>query len=202
MHLMKKITITLLLPLFIAACSSGNTISDVPQNVTSVFQGSFQDASGSGTLTLNLSDNGAGVVTGNIIVSGNSCLLNGSFTDGVSNGFNVTINGIEQAGQGMFQVVTTTTSPDTTDAAGMTVAGEVISVTTVVQPTGTVGTQQSVASNGNTVETVTTALDGAMGTLSLQLAVTNGGNTLSGTFVSEGDVCPAGQGSGSIVLNA
>ena len=196
--------------MLVAACSSGTTISDVPQNITSTFSGSFTDGAQSGTLTLNLSDNNAGVVTGSVLVSGNTCLQNGTFSDGVSNGFDVTISGIDQtgpAGADMFEVITTTTGPGTTvtnaDGTTTTTPGAV-SITTVIQSSGTVGTQQVTQADGTVVMTVTNLIDGddgAVGFLNLQLAITNGGSTLSGTFVTTGDVCPPGQGSGSIVLN-
>ena len=207
MHLMKNITITLLLSVLVAACSSGNTNSDIPQNITSTFQGSFQDNGGpTGNITLNLSDNNQGVVTGNLIVTGNSCLQSGSFSNGTSNGFNVTIPDITQTGVApadMFEVVTTTTGPDVTNPDGSVTPGAV-SISTVIRSTGTPGTQQITQADGTVVTIVTTLIEGGApteGTLSFQLAITNNGSTLSGTFVTTGTVCPAGQGSGSVTLN-
>ena len=179
---MKNLALALFSAIIVAACSSGNTISDVPQNVTSTFQGSFNDGGMTGSITLNLNDNNAGVVTGNIIVSGNTCLQNGSFTSGVSNGFNLTINDIPQAGAAgpdMFEVVTTTTGPSTTvtNADGTTTTEPgAVSISTVIQSTGTPGTQQTTQADGTVVETVTTLIagdDAVMGTLNLQLAISN-----------------------------
>jgi len=201
---MKNLALALLLSVLVAACSSGNTISDVPQNVTSTFQGSFTDSVGSGSITLNLSDDNAGNVSGSILVGGSTCLQSASFSGGVSNGFNLTI-GIPQslpAGPGepdTFMVVTTTTTPDVTNADGTTTPGSV-TITTEILPTGIVGMEQQTLADGTTIEVVTTLIAGeegmeTMGTLTFQLAITNGGSVLSGTFISEGDVCPPGEGS-------
>jgi len=170
--------------------------------VTSTFQGSFTDGPASGSITLNLIDNNAGAVSGSIIVSGNTCLQTANFTGGVSNGFNLTLSDIPQVGASMFQVVTTTVVPPSLDSTGAEIpntGGTTIS--TMVVSSGTVGMQQQTLADGTVITTETTAVDGAEGTLSLQLAISNGGSTLSGTFVSIDAGCPAGQGSGSITLN-
>ena len=193
---MKNLALALFSAVLVAACSSGNTISDVPQNVTSTFQGSFTDVVGTGSITLNLSDDNAGNVSGNLIVTGNTCLQSASFTGGVSNGFSLTLSGIPQTGPDSpdtFEVVTTTTAAD-----------GAVTMTTVIQSSGTPGTQTQTLADGTTIMTVTTLMEGdagEVGTLGFQLAITNGGSTLSGTFISEGAGCPAGQGAGSITLN-
>ena len=199
---MKNLAIALFSAVLVAACSSGNTISDVPQNVTSTFQGSFTDGVGTGSITLNLSDDNAGNVSGNLIVTGNTCLQNASFTGGVSNGFTLTLPGIPQAGAEMFTVVTTTTVPPDLDSTGAAIPNTGgMTVVTTVESSGTPGTQTQTLADGTIIETEVTPLAGAAGTLDFQLSITNGGSTLSGTFVSSGGVCPAGQGSGSITLN-
>ena len=110
---MKNLALALFSAILVAACSSGNTISDVPQNVSSIFQGSFTDGVGTGSITLNLNDNNAGDVSGSLIVTGNTCLQSANFTGGTSNGFTLSLPGIDQTGPpSAFTITTTTVVPD------------------------------------------------------------------------------------------
>jgi len=190
---MKNIALILALSLFMAACSSGTAVSDDPANVSSRFQGMFQNIPGtqSGTVIMDLSQPDAGTsgpVTGNLIfqANGNNCLPNGSL-EGNSNGFNLTLTA--ELVRTQFTITTTTEL-----ANGST------STTVRTSSSGTVGTVESTDANGNSVSTVT-AQDDLMGTLTIQLAISNNGTTISGTYVTSGNLCSNQTGSGEMTLN-
>jgi len=96
---MNKLATALLISVIatvLIGCSSGGSSSPEPQNVTGVFQGNFENGTGtqSGNATFNLSQAaGTNVVTGNATFTfedGNTCLLPGTIEDGTVTGFSVT----------------------------------------------------------------------------------------------------------------
>jgi len=220
---MKNIALALGLSILLSACSSGTTIADLPSNVTSRYQGTFVNTPGTqrGTVILDLVDDNAGGVSGNIIFqsNGESCLRNGPIADGGTNtGFNVQFT-IDQAAQ-RFQVVTQRTieteiktDPDTID--------EVIETNTEIQTDnpvfandGVVGTITNVDVNGpntsgnvtttiTTTTTVTTSAADQAGTINVQLTSSNEGAQLNGTYTSTSDstLCSNQSGSGTISLS-
>ena len=185
--------------LSLAACSSGTTVSDVPQNSTDRFTGTFQstDNSQNGSVTLNIVET-TGTVTGNIIftANGQTCLSDSSVS-GTSTGFNLTLTA-DQSTQ-IFTIVTTINEAPTTDANGTTTQGAQISTSTSTSTSGQVGTSTVTNSDG-TVTTTTTTESSQSGTLSLQLALN--GNNLSGTYVVSGQSCTGQANSGSLNLNS
>ena len=63
---MKKLALTFVMTLFLAACSSGTSVSEEPNNLTGNYSGSFQNQENtdSGTAQINIVENSAGVFTG------------------------------------------------------------------------------------------------------------------------------------------
>lgn len=94
---MKNTALTICLALFLAACSSGSSVSQTPPTITGLFVGPFESNNGreNGTLTMNLAeDTTTGNITGNLIVEFNeedpSCITN-SLVTGTVTGFNVAL---------------------------------------------------------------------------------------------------------------
>ena len=208
---MKNIILSLTILLLVAACSSGSSEAPTPTNVTSNFTGNYQSNNNldSGTVTLDLiEDTDAGTVAGNIIfqpnpgVASTSCLQNTTVAAGTNNGFNISItsNEITNTINDGFVIVTTTTIPDNpnTDADE-----SATNVSTVNSSTGVVGTQTTTQANGVVIMQVTTASADIelMGTINMTLAISNEGNTLSGTYVTTGDICSNNTGTGEMTLN-
>ena len=201
MQLMKNITLALVFTLLLAACSSGTTVSDLPQNATSRFTGSFNTtiAGESGTVTIDLVEDAAGALTGNIIFTpnGNSCLRNASVS-GTTSGFNIALEAAQSST--LFTTITTIREASTTDSDGNTVTGVLISTSTTTSSSGSVGTTVSTASNGETTTRVTSSSD-VNGTLRMQFAISNNGTNLNGTYVVEGQTCSDSTDSGTMNLN-
>lgn len=193
---MKNLVLTLAVTVLLAACSSGTTVADLPQNVTSQFTGTFQSLNNaqSGTIILDLVEpptaDGAGAVTGNLIIqsSGALCLANGTL-EGTSTGFNLSLTS-SQTRAGGFIVTTTTTS-----ASGSN------TVTVEMVASGVEGTVTSDDGNGNVTTVETAAADELSGDITFQLAISNGGDTLSGTYTVDGDLCSNATGTGNLTVN-
>lgn len=107
---MKNIILSLLLVVFVSACSSGSTVADLPDNITGTYSGAFENTAGteSGTMTLNIIESETGVVTGNIIFetqdNEENCFVNGSIS-GTTSSFNVVLTANQS-----FEVTVTTVS--------------------------------------------------------------------------------------------
>lgn len=186
-------------------CSSGTTVSDLPSNVTSRFVGTFVNTPNTqnGTVTLDLSEiNGS--VSGNAIFesSGGNCLKNATVS-GTNTGFNMALEAAQSTSE--FTITTTTDRPGLAtgevDVDGNPVLGpRRITVTVRTSSTGTPGTTTTTSSDG-TITTVVTSESALGGTLRMQFAVSNNGNTLGGTYLVEGDTCSNSTGSGTMTLN-
>ncbi len=199
---MNKLTAALLIPAFATAlvgCSSGSSEAPAPASVTSRYEGTFQNTPGTqnGNMTLNLSEDSAGTVTGNVIFtsSGANCLRNASVT-GTTTGFNFSLSA-DQSGE-LF-TTTTTTVVTTVDSSG-TETSVTESIVTTESSAGVVGTVRTDLGGGR-VSTAVTTSTAATGTLEMQFAIGNSGATLSGTYVTTGDVCSNQTGSGDMTLN-
>ena len=190
MQLMKNITLTLIFTLLLAACSSGTTVSDLPQNVTSRFQGTFQTtvAGESGSVTIDLIEDAGGGITGNIIFTpnGSSCLRT-STVAGSSTGFNIVL-GADQAYE-LFTITTTVTS-----------SGGSVDTTVTTSLSGTLGTVTSTDSNG-AVTTVVTTSEELAGILNMQFVIGNNGTNINGTYTVSGNTCTNSTNSGTMNLN-
>lgn len=218
---MKNIALSLVLVLFIAACSSGSSEAPIPTVVTSQFSGRYVSNNGidRGTATIDLFEAADGLsVIGNLIfqadpaVGAALCLRNTTVASSVNNGFNLNIIGTEVMvvlaaidEEDLFEIVTTTTPLDDPDTP---IDESTPTITTVISRSGVPGTQQQVLANGTTITTVTTLIDGEdgeevtlMGAVNIQLAISNAGNTLSGTYIVDGNLCSNSTGAGTITLN-
>ena len=206
---MKNTALFLALAILMVGCSSGTTVSDLPSNVTSRFVGTFVNTPNTqnGTVTLDLSETN-GVVTGNIIFesAGANCLKN-STVSGTNTGFNMNLEAAQVSR--VYTQEITEREPDVVefDELGVEIgrtAGALVSQRTVLSSTGTVGTTITTLSNGNVVTRVTSVSD-VTGTLTMQLAVANAGNTLNGTYVvnagTSTSTCSNATGSGTMNLN-
>lgn len=195
---MNKLAIALLIPAFATAlvgCSSGSSEAPIPASVTDRYQGTFQNTPGSqsGSMTLNLSEDTARAVTGNVIFTsdGSNCLRNATVT-GTTTGFNFDLLAVQSG-----DLFTTTTTITETDSDGVTT---IESVTTRESSSGTVGTVNRDLGGGRNSSAVTTSASVA-GNLSMQFNIGNNGATLQGTYVTDGDICSNGTGSGIMTLN-
>ena len=187
---MKNITLILLFTLLLAACSSGTTVSDSPQNVTSRFQGTFQTtvAGESGSVTIDLIENASGDITGNIIFTSNgSICLRNSTVNGSSTGFNIVLGAAQE--YELFTITTTVTSP----------SGSSSSTTITTSLSGTAGTVTTTDSNGTT--TVVTSSEVLSGTLNMQFVIGNNGTNINGTYTVSGNTCTNSTNSGTMNLN-
>ena len=210
---MKNIALSVVLALLLAACSSGSSEAPIPTNVTAQFTGPYQSNNGldSGTATIDLFETPDGLmVIGNLIFQTNPgvgsalCLRNTTVADSVNNGFNLSITSniiTITTDQDVFTITTTTTPMDNPD----TDIDESVPTITVTQSlTGIVGTTQQVLANGTVIEVVTaidTEENMVMGAINFQLAISNEGNTLSGTYVVDDTLCSNNTGTGTITLN-
>jgi len=194
-------------------CSSGTTVSDLPSNVTSRFVGTFVNTPNTqnGTVTLDLAETD-GSVSGNVIFesSGSNCLKNATVS-GNNTGFNMNLTAEQVSRQYTIvitlrepDVVTDTTTGEPPVTTTTTTPGAIISTRTIKSSGGSVGETNRTLSNGNVENRVTTVAD-VTGTLSMQFAVTNSGNSLSGTYVITGTTadltCSNSTGSGTMTLN-
>lgn len=199
---MNKLTAALLIPAFATAlvgCSSGSSEAPAPASVTSRYEGTFQNTPGtqSGNMTLNLSEDAGNTVTGNVIFtsSGSNCLRNASVT-GTTTGFNFNL-AADQSGE-LF--TTTTTTVATTVNPDGTETSVTESIVTTEASAGVVGTVRTELGGGRVATAVTTSSN-VSGQLQMQFAIGNNGATLSGTYVTTGDVCSNQTGSGDMTLN-
>ncbi len=158
---MKIIALSVFLVLFVSACSSGTSVSDLPPQVTSsTFSGDFITSNnlGAGSIQLDLTDDGSGSISGNLIISNESepaCICTSEVT-GTQTGFDL----ILQTGD-----CTVTQRPEICDS-----------------PTETLDTL------GEVIDSFCPAEDF---TGSAQIALTGTLNSFSGTYVVNGDVCLA-----------
>jgi hypothetical protein len=90
---MKKLALTFVMTLFLAACSSGTSVSDVPINVTGNYTGTYKNLEDTddGTVILNLVEDGGGSFSGIAQFIDNDCLLNSVIQSGTRVGFNIQI---------------------------------------------------------------------------------------------------------------
>lgn len=88
---MKKLALTFVMTLFLAACSSGTSVSDEPDNLTGVYTGTFENLENtdSGTVVLNLVEDNAGNFSGIAQFPDSLCLINSTITSGTSTGFSI-----------------------------------------------------------------------------------------------------------------
>lgn len=109
---MKNIALTLALTILLAACSSGggSTVVELPNNLTGVFNGTYESQNGddSGSITLNLAQpldgtDLTGVVTVDADVPG-VCLGNGAIDEGSISGFSASITAGQAEGTVVFQL--------------------------------------------------------------------------------------------------
>ncbi|MEM7361260.1 MAG: hypothetical protein AAF431_19405, partial [Pseudomonadota bacterium] len=167
----------------------GSTQTELPANVTSRFQGTYENTTGSqmGTVTIDIVETPDGSVTGNIIFqsSGSNCLRNAPVT-GTSTGFNLSLTA-DQAGLLFTTTVTVTT------ASGFS------SETVTISTTGRVGSTSVTNSDGSTTSTVVTS-EQTTGTLNMTFTITNNGANLGGTYVVSGNTCSNQSGSGDMTL--
>jgi uncharacterized protein YceK len=187
---MKNIVLALIVALLLSACSSGSTATELPQNITSLFKGSYQNTPGtqSGTMTLDIVEDTAGGVTGNLIfvaAGNNNCLANTSIS-GTSSGFNLSLTG-DQSGSVFTTTITTTSTSGST------------STTTTTSRTGQVGTASFTSSDGSARSETTTVVN-TSGTLNMQFSISNSGNNLGGTYIVDGNTCSNQTGSGTMTL--
>ena len=203
---MKNLFLAFLSVLTISACSSGATVTEAPANVTSRFQGTFQNTPNtqSGTVVIDIIEDTGGGISGNIIFesNGSNCLRNAQIS-GNSSGFNMNLSAPQAAL--LFTTLVTVTEADTeeTDPLTMIVTvtpGAVISTRTVLSNAGVVGTSTRTLSNGD-IETRATTQSNVTGELSITFAISNAGSTLGGTYVVTGESCSNSTGSGSMNLS-
>ena len=193
---MKNAAFAVLFSMLVVACSSGTAVTELPQNVTSRFSGTFQNTPGSqnGTLTIDIVESATGVITGNIIFtsSASNCLRNAP-VNGTSNGFNVSLSAAQNRVE--FVETTTVTRPGTEE-----MPTPVVTTTIRKLENGQAGTTTTTAGDGTT--TVVVTVENALSaTLNMQFAVSNNGNTLSGSYVTDGNTCSNQTGSGSMNLS-
>ena len=97
---MKNIALALILTILVAACSSGTTVGDIPNNVTGVYRGNIESTNerSRGSVILNIAEDSNGDIIGNIIFElefdGDDCLLNSTVAGGTS-GFSVALSLVE-----------------------------------------------------------------------------------------------------------
>ncbi len=196
---MKNIAISLAMTVLLAACSSGSTVAPLPSTVNSQFTGSFvnQNNSQAGTIRLDIAETDAGAVTGNVIIESTGfgrCIANGTVT-GVNNGFN--LNLMSEQARRRFVVTTTRTR-----VTGMDDMGNPITATSESVRFSDTRVSPSSSSDGRGNSTdVTVAEEDVTGTINFQFAISNNGNTLSGTYTTSDDLCSNSTGTGEATLN-
>ena len=198
---MKNLALTLAMAVLLAACSSGSTVSPLPSTVNSQFSGTFknQNNTQSGTIRFDVAENEDGSIVGNMIVTNDTdvrCIANGTL-EGNSNGFNIRLFTTQTRSR--FRIETrrdtiTGTNPDT----GEPIIEQIISIE--FRDSGREGTRTSVDSRG-LITTVITSREDVSGVISIQLAISNNGNTLSGTYVADASLCSNSTGTGDMTLN-
>ena len=187
---MKNIVLALIATLLVSACSSGSTATELPQNITSLFKGSYQNTPGtqSGTITLDIVEDASGGVTGNLIfvaAGNNNCLTNASVS-GTSSGFNLSLTA-DQSGEIFTTRITITSTSGST------------STTTTTSRTGQVRTESFTNSDGSARSEATTVVN-TSGKLNMQFSISNSGNNLGGTYIVDGNTCSNQTGSGTMTL--
>ncbi len=197
---MKNLALTLAMAVLLAACSSGSTVSPLPSTVNSQFSGTFknQNNTQNGEIRFDIAEDEGGNIVGNMIVTNNTnvrCIANGTLS-GVSNGFNISL--VTTQTRSRFQIVTTRVRVTGTDENGNPITTE--TVTTEFRDTGREGTTDSADGRGNRTTVVTTRED-VTGNINIQLAISNNGNTLSGTYVADANLCSNSTGTGDMTLN-
>lgn len=108
---MKNIVLTIALTFLLAACSSGggSTITELPNNLTGVFTGTYESQNGddTGTITINLAQPQDDTeLTGVVTVEPDDpgvCLSNGAITSGTVSGFSASITAAQAEGDVIFQ---------------------------------------------------------------------------------------------------
>ena len=197
---MKNLALTLAMAVLLAACSSGSTVSPLPSTVNSQFSGTFknQNNTQSGTIRFDVAENEDGSIVGNMIVTNDTdvrCIANGTL-EGNSNGFNIRLFTTQTRSR--FEIVTTRIRVTGEDDQGNPILTE--TVTTEYRDTGREGTTDSADGRGNRTTVTTTRVD-VSGVISIQLAISNNGNTLSGTYVADASLCSNSTGTGDMTLN-
>jgi hypothetical protein len=203
---MKNLFLAFLSALTISACSSGSTVTESPANVTSRFQGTFQNTPNtqSGSVIIDIIEDASGGISGNIIfqASGNNCLRNAPIS-GNSSGFNMNLTAPQAAELFTTEITLTEADTEETDpeTGAVTVTpGEVISVRTVTSNSGVVGSSTTTLSNGD-IESRQTIQSDITGDLNITFAIGNNGSSLGGTYVVTGQTCNNSDGSGSMNLS-
>lgn len=104
---MKKLALMFVMTLFLTACSSGNTVSDEPINLTGNYFGEFENQEGNdeGTVILDLVEDTDGNFSGIAQFIDSGCLLNGTVTSGFTSGFNVSLVIDQEGGSITLQLV-------------------------------------------------------------------------------------------------
>jgi len=195
---MKNIAVSLALAILLAACSSGSTVAPLPATINSQFAGTFtsQNGADAGSIRLDVVESDAGAISGNLIINSTGtgrCLRNGRVS-GSNNGFN--LNLMVTLAANRFRVTTTTTTT-TTNPDG-TAGTPMVSTTTRFSDTEV---SPSSTTNGDTMIVVTVEPANLSGNANFQLAISNNGNTISGTYLVDGDICSSNTGTGEVTLN-
>lgn len=90
---MKKLALTFVMTLFLVACSSGTTVSDIPNNLTGNYTGTFENQEGTdmGTVIIDLVEDDQGNFTGIAQFIDSLCLVNSPITSGTTVGFTLNL---------------------------------------------------------------------------------------------------------------
>ncbi|NND00151.1 MAG: hypothetical protein HKN85_08215 [Gammaproteobacteria bacterium] len=199
---MKNTAFAVMISILVAACSSGTAVTELPQNATSRFQGTYQNTPNtqSGVVIIDIFEDESGQITGNIIFQPDgliNCLRNAAVS-GNSNGFNISL--VAPMSGRLYTITTTITEPDDVSAGG-TVTPGAVTVEVRTATSGIEGTTTTTSSNG-TVTTVETTSNDLEGDLNMQFALANNGNTLNGTYTTTGNLCSNQTGSGTMNLSS
>ena len=109
---MKNLLLVITLAALLSSCSSGTTVANTLRNLTGQYIGNYISNSGEdeGNMTLNIVEDNAGNVTGNLIVTfdpdNRTCLLNGVIESGAVTGFSLTFQ-VNQGGDGTIDFLLT-----------------------------------------------------------------------------------------------
>ena len=93
---MKNIALALILTILVAACSSGTTVGDIPNNITGVYRGNIESTNerSRGTVLLNIAEDDTNNIIGNaqfeLEFDDDVCLLN-SRVEGFTSGFTASL---------------------------------------------------------------------------------------------------------------
>lgn len=197
---MKNLALTLAMAVLLAACSSGSTVSPLPSTVNSQFSGTFknQNNTQNGEIRFDIAEDEGGNIIGNMIVTNNTnvrCIANGTLS-GFSNGFNISLITLQTRSR--FRVLTEREQIVGTDENGNPIKETTTSE--VYRDSGTEGVRDSIDSRGLRT-TITTTREDVSGNINIQLAISNNGNTLSGTYVADASLCSNSTGTGDMTLN-